>query len=223
MLEALLFDLDGTLADTDPIHMRAWQRILRDYGMEVDETFYRQRISGRLNPRIVEDLLPRLDANERDDLIERKEAEFRALADRLERLAGLDEILDWARDERLRIGLVTNAPRENARFMLEALGLADAFETVVRGEEAAAGKPDPAPYLLALERMGIGADVAVAFEDSRSGVGAADRAGIPVIGMTTTHPPDELRDAGARQTAPDFRDDALWSYLRSRLNGSSAG
>ena len=217
MLEALLFDLDGTLADTDPIHMRAWQRLLQDYGIEVDEAFYRQRISGRLNPRIVEDLLPQLDAAEGEALIERKEAEFRAEAGHLERLAGLDEIFAWARDAGLRLGLVTNAPRENARFMLAALELDDAFETIVRGDEASAGKPDPAPYLLALERMEIAADVAVAFEDSWSGVAAADRAGIPVIGITTTHPPAELRDAGARQTAPDFRDPGLWRYLRSRL------
>ena len=219
MLEALLFDLDGTLADTDPIHMRAWQRLLQDYGIEVDETFYRQRISGRLNPRIVEDLLPQLDAAEGEALIERKEAMFRDMAERLERLAGLDEILAWARAAGLRLGLVTNAPRENAGFMLAALGLEDAFETVVRGDEASAGKPDPAPYLLALERMRIAAGVAVAFEDSRSGVAAADRAGIPVIGITTTHPPAELRDAGARHTSPDFRDAELWQYLRARLQG----
>lgn len=223
MLAALLFDLDGTLADTDPIHLRAWQRLLQEHGIEVDETFYRERISGRLNPRIVEDLLPGLGPDERDALIERKEAEFRAMADRLERLAGLEALLGWARDEGLRLALVTNAPRENARFMLDALELADAFETIVRGEEATAGKPDPAPYLLALERIGAPAGACAAFEDSRSGVASAHRAGIPVIGMTTTHPPEELLAAGALRTAPDFRDDGLWRYLRARRSEGEGG
>ena len=218
MLTALLFDLDGTLADTDPIHRVAWQRLLKEYGIEVDEAFYRQRISGRLNPRIVEDLLPQLDADEGEAFIERKEAMFRDMADRLERLPGLDELLAWARDTGLRLGLVTNAPQKNTAFMLDALDLGHTFETVTRGDEAAAGKPDPAPYLLAMERMGITAEGSVAFEDSRSGVAAANAAAIPVIGMTTTHPSAELTEVGARQTANDFRDDALWRYLRARLD-----
>ncbi len=57
MLKAVLFDLDGTLADTDPLHLLAWREALRPYGLKVDPAFYRERISGRLNPEIVRDLL----------------------------------------------------------------------------------------------------------------------------------------------------------------------
>ena len=57
MLKAVLFDLDGTLADTDPLHLLAWREVLAPYGLKVDPAFYRERISGRLNPEIVRDLL----------------------------------------------------------------------------------------------------------------------------------------------------------------------
>lgn len=60
MPTAILFDLDGTLANTDPLHYQTWQKILRDYGLEIDRAFYQARISGRLNPLIVQDLLPQL-------------------------------------------------------------------------------------------------------------------------------------------------------------------
>jgi beta-phosphoglucomutase len=67
MLKAILFDLDGTLVNTDPLHYQSWQEILRDYGMEIDRIFYKAKISGRLNPLIIQDLYHsyrlRLDAN----------------------------------------------------------------------------------------------------------------------------------------------------------------
>ena len=215
MLQAILFDLDGTLAHTDPIHMRAWQEELAHHELEIDEGFYKERISGRLNPHIVADLLPDLDDLESDALIARKEARFRALAESLQPLDGLLDLLDWARGANVSVALVTNAPRENATFMLEALGLQDAFPTIVLGHDAPPGKPDPAPYRAALEALGVPADMTLAFEDSVTGVRAAHGAGIPVVGVTTTHAAADLRAAGAFVTASDFRDPAV----RRRLQG----
>lgn len=216
MLEALLFDLDGTLADTDPIHMRAWQEELADHDLHIDEDFYRANVSGRLNPNIVADLLPELDAHQADALIERKEARFRELADRLEPLPGLAEVMAWARSRHMALALVTNAPRQNAFFMLAALGLEAAFPTIVLGEDAPAGKPDPAPYRMALEQLGVQPAAGLAFEDSVSGVRAAHRAGVEVVGVTTTHSGDELGAAGSDLSVPDFRDARLWRRLKVR-------
>lgn len=221
MLEALLFDLDGTLADTDPIHMRAWREELADHDLDIDEDFYRANVSGRLNPNIVADLLPELDAQQSNALIERKEARFRDLADRLEPLPGLAEIMAWARTRGIALALVTNAPRENAFFMLAALDLEAAFPTIVLGEDAAAGKPDPAPYRMALEQLGMQPSAGLAFEDSASGVRSAHRAGLEVVGMTTTHSARELGESGADLAVPDFRDARLWRRLRQR--GGDAG
>lgn len=216
MLAALLFDLDGTLANTDPIHMQAWREELAPHGLQIDEPFYRANISGRLNPHIVADLLPELDEGEASSLIERKEARFRDSAARLERLAGLDDLLRWAGDRGLDIALVTNAPADNARFMLSALGLSDTFPLVVLGADAPPGKPDPAPYRKALERLGVPGTDALAFEDSEAGVRSASGAGIEVVGVATTHPAEALHRVGAHLVVPDFEDERLWSRLRER-------
>ena len=122
MLKAVLFDLDGTLADTDPLHLLAWREVLAPYGLKVDPAFYRERISGRLNPEIVRDLLG-LEGKEAERLIAAKEARFRALAQGLRPTPGLPEFLERIREKGLLWGVVTNAPKENARHVLEALGL----------------------------------------------------------------------------------------------------
>ncbi|UFP94479.1 HAD family hydrolase [Gloeobacter morelensis] len=215
MLAALFFDLDGTLADTDPLHFQAWQELLDEFGLTIDRAFYRARISGRLNPDIVAELLPALSPEESNRFIERKEGRFRALATGLEPLAGALDVLNWANGLGLKYALVSNAPSANARFMLGALKLEKAFPTMVLGEEVAAGKPDPLPYRVALDRLGVSASRSLAFEDSPSGVRSAVGAGIPTVGIATTHPPEHLIELGAKLVIPNFDDPRLWVLLRS--------
>ncbi len=215
MLEAILFDLDGTLVNTDPIHYKAWQEILRNYGLEIDETFYKTRISGRLNPVIIQDILPQLSIAEGEQLAEDKEVYFRELAPELKPLDGLLDMLAWTEELKLQRAIVTNAPRKNAEFMLKVLGLTDAFAKVVLAEEATAGKPDPAPYQLALNHFGMSAEQAIAFEDSPSGIRSSVGAGITTIGIASTHDPKVLDASGALFTVADFTSSQLWTWLVS--------
>lgn len=196
-VRGLLFDLDGTLVDSDPLHHRTWRELLAPHGLEVDDALYRSKFSGRLNPDIVEELLPQLDRAANLELCDRKEALFRALTPRLDPLPGVVELLALARAHGIACAVVTNAPRLNADHMLAALGLADRWDAVVVAEELGIGKPDPAPYREGLRRLGIAAEAAIAFEDSVSGVRAAAGAGIFCVGLTTTQEPAALRGAGA--------------------------
>ena len=203
MLKAVLFDLDGTLADTAPLHLLAWREVLAPYGLKVDPAFYRERISGRLNPEIVRDLLG-LEGKEAERLIAAKEARFRALAQGLRPTPGLPEFLERIREKGLLWGVVTNAPKENARHVLEALGLRPPL--LVLAEEVGRGKPDPLPYQLALRRLGVAPEEALAFEDSPSGVRSAVGAGIPTYGLLTGHKGEALLQAGAKGVFRDFRE-----------------
>jgi hypothetical protein len=115
LYRALLFDLDGTLAETDSLHLPTWVDVLRPYGIEVDEEYYKARISGRSNSKIVEDLLPDLSAEDRRDLAEAKEASFRKHAGELEPLPGLLNFMEEAKDRGLSLALVTNAPERTSR------------------------------------------------------------------------------------------------------------
>ncbi|MHC5743307.1 MAG: HAD family hydrolase [Nostoc sp.] len=217
MLAAILFDLDGTIVNTDPIHYRAWREMLLNYSIEIDETFYKSRISGRLNPEIVKDILPQLPAAEGQQFADEKEALFRKLAPHLKPLSGFSELLAWTETHQLKRALVTNAPRLNAEFMLEVLGIKEAFHTVVLADDCIAGKPDPVPYQVALNKLGITAEQAIALEDSPSGIRSAVGADIRTIGIASTHDPQVLQSVGAFMAIPDFTDLQLWTLLNSLI------
>lgn len=219
-MRALLFDLDGTLVNTDRLHEEAWRQSLQPFGLECDHPFYQQRISGRLNPDIVADLLPQLSPAQALAFADHKEALFRKLASDLQPVQGLQTLWDWSQQHQLLLALVSNAPRANALHVLQALGLH--FDTVVLSEDLAAGKPHPLPYQTALQRLGVPAHQALAFEDSPSGIHSATAAHIATVGLSTGHPATHLQEAGAFLVVPHFAHPNLWGYLQQQLGRDQA-
>jgi HAD superfamily hydrolase (TIGR01509 family) len=216
LYRALLFDLDGTLAETDSLHLPTWVDVLEPYGVEVDEEFYKQTISGRSTGEVVRALLPDLTDEEGKSIGDAKEASFRERAAELEPLPGLVEFVEGGRERGIRIGLVTNAPEENVEAILLALELRDFFDTVVLADEVEAVKPDPAPYKAALRKTGVTAEEALAFEDSVSGIASSVAAGVPTVGITSSQDPQRLLDAGAFMTAEDFTDPQIRALIHTR-------
>jgi HAD superfamily hydrolase (TIGR01509 family) len=213
LYRALLFDLDGTLTETDSLHLPTWVDVLRPYGIEVDEEFYKERISGRSNSKIVEDLLPNLSAEDGRELADAKEASFRERAGVLDPLPGLLDFVEEGKSRGLRMALVTNAPEENVAAILLALELREFFDEVVLSDEVGDVKPDPAPYRAALDKLDVAPEEALAFEDSTSGIASAVGAGVPTVGIASTQAPETLKDAGAFMVAKDFADPELRKLL----------
>lgn len=210
MFKAVLFDLDGTLTHTDPVHFRVWQSMLAPYGLTFDETFYKTHFSGRLNVDILKDLLPQLSPAESAHLSEAKETQFRVSAgEQLQPMPGLLALLTWLQRRQWNYAVVTNAPRPNAKFMLRALSLWDTFELVVIGDDLPQGKPDPLPYTTALDKLNLAANEAIVFEDSPAGVRSAVAAGLKTVGITSTYDAALLYDLGASLTVADFTDSRL--------------
>ncbi|WP_424967654.1 HAD family hydrolase [Dinoroseobacter sp. S375] len=219
MIQALLFDLDGTLLASDPLHARAFMDQFAAHGREIDEAFYNTRIHGRLNAEIFAEFFPSADGAA---MAEEKEAAFRDLLGHdAPPMPGLLALLDRADRAGWAKAVVTNAPRVNAEFMLSSIGVAARFDTLVVSDECSAGKPDPAPYLEGLRRVGAQPDTALAFEDSPSGIRAAVAAGIPTLGLRSTLDDATLRAAGATATLADFTDPALGPLL-DRQSGAAA-
>lgn len=211
----LLFDLDGTIVLTDHVHLAAYNDVLQRFGMTVGLDYYTAKIMGRENRAIMQDLLPDHGENVWAEIADAKEAAFRSLVGELEPNRGFLDLLDWAEREGCPIAVVTNAPRENAALMLNALGLQDRLPIVVIGEELPQAKPHPLPYLTGLSLLGT-PPMAIAFEDSLSGVRSASAAGIHTFGVTSALAEAELMAAGASEVISDFRDGKLWRFLRSR-------
>jgi HAD superfamily hydrolase (TIGR01509 family) len=219
MRDTLLFDMDGTLTDTDDLHFAAFEKLLAPFGKSITRETYTHRIMGESTETVMAWLLPGHDPVEMAD---RKEELARAHADRLTPTRGLEALLGWAAQHRLKTAVVTNAMRPNADAMLAALGLARRFDTLVIGAELTRGKPDPLPYTTALERLGVKASQALAFEDSRSGVTSAVGAGIETVGITTGLDAATLRAAGARIAVADFADPQLFSLLADTFGSAPA-
>jgi HAD superfamily hydrolase (TIGR01509 family) len=212
-LKAILYDLDGTIADSDPIHYIAWQDCLKEFGIEINETIYKQEMSGSTNPRLIAKFLPQLNVSQGEAFSERKEARFRELAEQLPLTPGLKELIEWGKKHQLKQAVVTNAPRKNAEFMLSVLKLDKVFDRVFLSEDIGIGKPDPAPYIYALKEFGLDPDQAIAFEDSPLGIQSATAAGILTIGIASTQTPEDLKNMGTTLAVKDFTAPELWELL----------
>ena len=217
MTGALLFDLDGTLIDSDGAHLRAFQRVFGAHGVAVDEQAYYRRIHGSDNLAIGRDFLPHLSEAEQAATMEAKEARYREDLGAVEATAGIDAVLDFAAARGLRCAVVTNAPRANVDAVLGALGLAARLPTWVIGVELARAKPDPLPYRTALARLGAEAGRSLAFENSLSGLMAAKGAELAVVGLTTTLAADRLLAAGAEIAVADFADPRILPLIEARM------
>ena len=137
----LLFDIDGTLVDTDKVHIIAFNEIMGRYGVHVDEEVYRHRISGRMNGDILADLLPDISSADHVAIGREKEALFRSLAGDIQPIAGLIDLLDWADSVGLRYAAVTNAPKENAELVLASLQATKRFSAVILSDDLDHAKP----------------------------------------------------------------------------------
>lgn len=217
--KALLFDIDGTLTDTDALHLEAFNAVLGPYGHAFDHARFTKELQGFSNASIGERFLPGEPAERQAAIIGEKEKTFRKLvAGRIQPLPGLMALLARADRARIPMVAVTNAPRPNAEMLLSGLGITDRFKVLVIGDELAHGKPHPMPYLEGLHAVGAAADASVAFEDSRSGVRSASAAGIATIGIRTALSHDEMIAAGAMMTAKTFDDPALLDFVAAAMD-----
>ncbi|MDP9410575.1 MAG: HAD family phosphatase [Actinomycetota bacterium] len=213
MLKALLFDLDGTLSNTDAVHFSTWIEVLRPYGIEVTRELYEERLSGRMDEDGVRDLLPDLSEEETDRLLEFEELRVRQRASELGPLPGLRGLLEQGRRREVSLALVTNSTDEDAGEVLQPLGLNGAFDPIIYPKDTDEDKPAAVPYEEALERLGVSPEEAVAFEDSVTGAKAAVAAGITTVGIASSNTPEELLDAGVELVVGDFMDPALHDLL----------
>lgn len=218
-MKALLFDLDGTLLNSDAIHEEVFRELWTARGLTMDDGFYFEHVHGRLNVDIFREFLP--EEPDPQALSDMKEAEFRRRLPRpYPAMAGVSDVLQRAVDRQVPCAVVTNAMRLNAEAMLDATGLAEYFDTIIIGEECARGKPDPEPYLSAMRAVAAKPEECVAFEDSPSGMASAKAAGAYCVGVRSSLDDKTLRQAGADMTISDFTDPAL-DPVFARLEGEN--
>ncbi len=211
---AFLFDLDGVLVDSNPVHSQCWREYLRGFEIEPPGDFD-QRMYGRRNDEIVRLVFGT--GLEPAEVLRRgaeKESLYRKrMAPVLERylVRGLRQFLERYRN--VPKAVATNGERANLDFVLNEGGLSRCFQAALNGEQVSRPKPDPEIYLRAAELLAIPPPNCIVFEDSHTGIQAARAAGMRVVGITTTHP--EL--PGADLHVRDFADPGLEPWLLTQL------
>ncbi len=215
---ALLFDIDGTLVESDPLHLQAFNMVFGPRGHHFDRERFGRELQGLANEAIAARFLPEETLEQRVAVMDEKEATFRRLAEAgVEPVHGLFDLLGWADSHGVPMVAVTNAPRANADQLLDAIKVRHRFRSVVVAEDLAHGKPHPLPYLEGLRLLDADAANSVAFEDSRTGIASATAAGIATIGMATGLNPPQLVEAGAVMGVADYRDGAMLDFVKARL------
>jgi HAD superfamily hydrolase (TIGR01509 family) len=195
-IAAILFDMDGVIADTREAHKRTWGEFLQRYDFAFDPEEWMARTFGRGNGEILGVVFPE-HAHDREFLWrkgEEKEEIFRALFRRGEAPAvpGVREFIALARRAGLRLAIGSSAPRGNIETILQTLGISDDFETIVSGEDAVNAKPDPEIFDRCRQAFKLDGSACVVLEDSLHGLTAAKASGCRAIGFTTMHSAEEL-------------------------------
>ncbi len=188
----VIFDMDGVLIDSEPLHCRATQEILAGYGVTMTEADYYGRYIAYSDWEIMELLLP--DAAARPAAAEAKSRRYLALV-----ASGVTAFPDGlallSRTDGWRVGLATGSMRYEAELALTSLGIRDRFQTIVTREDCVNGKPDAEPFLRAAQGLGVPPARCVVIEDSPGGIRAAKAAGMYCVAVTHSCPGDQLREA----------------------------
>ena len=185
-----IWDLDGTLVDTEANHYAAWRALLRENGRELSVEQFKPTFGLRNDDVLVEHFGFRGDAARIAALGERKEELFRAslVRDGLRMVAGARELVEHLGDIGARQAIATSAPPANIELMVRLMKLGSRFSAVVSAEEVAQGKPAPDIVLRAAERLELPAGRCAVLEDAPAGIAAAKAAGSRAIAVTSTFP-----------------------------------
>ncbi len=192
---SVIFDMNGVLIDDMGYHIQAW----RTYRRRIEEKLPLQRtqhdLTGRTNREIFSILLGReVNLEESERLEVKKEALYRQIyTPHLKALPGLTRLLQNLKTDSVPVALATSGPPANVDFILDGLEIRTYFDAIVDASQISHGKPHPEVFLTAAGKLGLPPGNCVVFEDSLLGIEAARRAGMAVIGITTTLPAEELQ------------------------------
>jgi len=214
---AFIFDMDGVIVDSNPVHRESWALFNSRYGVETTEAMH-QRMYGKRNDEIVRDFfgdgLPPEEVAARGRAKEELYREMVAAQVEQILVPGIRQFLEEHRDAPM--GLASNAEPENVAFLLDRAGLRPYFRVVVDGHQVRNPKPHPDVYLRAAQLLEAEPPNCIVFEDSLSGVAAAFAAGMRVIGVRTTY--DNLPHTAL--TIDNFLSVELDQWLRSQSRAS---
>ncbi len=211
--DAYLLDVDGTLVDSNYLHVMAWQQALRDTGDDAPAAFIHRAI-GLDAQKLLDAITAEAPKRQRDRIIQRHADHYEQLAPRLRTLPGARDLLRALHERGVRVVLATSAPQSEVDRLLATLDADDWIDEVTTGEDVSTAKPEPELFDVAVERAGVRAARCLAVGDARWDMIAAGRAGITAVGVET--------GGTARETLVEAGAAAVYATPRELLDHLSA-
>lgn len=200
-MKGILFDMDGVLVDSGPLHLRAWKMLAEGEGVALTDDFFKETF-GMKNDSILRLIFgDDLEETRIQELGDEKERLYREIAEEeLKAAPGALELCKELEEAGISMALASSGPRENVEQTLRLTGLADHIRTFVCAGDVEKGKPDPQVFLLAAEKLGVAPKDCIVVEDAPVGIEAALRAKMKVVALCTSHEAQELM--GSHQIVP---------------------
>jgi beta-phosphoglucomutase len=197
---AVLFDMDGVITDTMPLHLKAWQEAFKPYGITVDkmDVYLREGMQSKVMAQSIAGEKHRgLSQEDLEKIVSEKARLFdRETATGVKVFGGVPETLKMLRNNGIKTALVTGSRSESAKQVLRKSGLEGLFDVIVTGDDTQNGKPSPDPYLAGITKLGVDHINCVVVENAPLGIRSARAAGVDyVIAVTTSLDASHLKDA----------------------------
>lgn len=205
-VQALIFDMDGTMIDSMPSHTHSWAAFARQHGLTMDIPDLMRRTTGRTAVECMRALFQTdLSDAQASAYAQQKEALYRELfAPHFAEVAGFKTFAARAQACGLQVGVGTAGDQHNIAFAYQHLQMAQKPRVTVGGDEGLPGKPDPAIFLEVARRLGVAPEHCIVFEDAPLGIEAARRAGMRAVGICSGHSAAELSGPHVLAHAPDY-------------------
>lgn len=216
-IQAIIFDMDGVIIDSEALHIEAEKQTLKDHSIIIPDSEW-QRFKGTTYEWMYQYIIDHFTDGSitAEKLVKHTEYIYlKTAAKKLKLIPGAKEYLKIIKKTDKKVALTTSSKKRLQTLAFDKFHLHPYFDVVVTGDNIKNGKPHPEPYLKTIEKLGIPGSHCVVIEDSKNGIISAKTAGCIVVGITTSFPKNDLLKAGADYTINTFAE--LYDILTSSL------
>lgn len=192
----VIFDMDGVLANTGPIHFESWVKMANEIGKKFTKKLFDLTFGQKSVPITRKLVGPKVEQHLVEKWANLKEKYYREMVkDKLEPLPGVLKLIKDLKENNFKLAIGSSGPPENVELLLTVLSLKHYFDVIITAADVKKGKPEPDVFLIAAQNLKLEPKNCIVIEDAPVGIKAARRAGMPVIALRTTHCNVDLLDA----------------------------